>query len=185
MSDPTGNYRHLSAIAADCCPASLFDDGRQRPLGAVAENYQVVPNDHPFARVFIDMHESSSDSVSRLHSALERAMRDYQPLHSQAAMLESFKPIIIGFRVKRASYRAIRDLLGEHGIRVSEQAVIRFCRKYSTEIKRLSQGAQASIPTEAPRSESNLPTSSDASTTTNLHSSSEPQKKMRSLRGPV
>jgi hypothetical protein len=136
-------------------------------------------------RVFIDMHESSSDSVSRLQTALERAMRDYQPLRSQAAILESFKPIIIGFRVKRASYVVIRDLLGEHGIRVSEQAVIRFCRKHSTEIKRLSQGAQAPIAPEVPQSESNPPTSSHGSLTTNLSSSSEPQKKMRSLRGPV
>jgi hypothetical protein len=175
----------LPAFAAYCCRASFFDDGRLRPLRAGAENYQVVPNDHPFARVFIDMHESSSDFVSGLHSALERAMRDYQPLHSQAAMLESFKPIIIGFRVKRASYRAIRDLLGEHGIRVSEQAVIRFCRKYSTEIKRLDHGAHVSISTEEPRSESSLPRSSDAGLTTTLNSSSEPQKKMRSLRGPV
>ena len=112
-------------------------------------------------------------------------MQDYQPLHSQAAILESFKPIIIGFRIKRASYRAIRDFLGEHGIRVSEQAVIRFCRKYSTEIKRLSQGAEASITTEVPRSEFKLPTSSEVNPITNLNSSSEPQKKMRSLRGPV
>jgi hypothetical protein len=133
----------LSAIAAYCYLATLFIDGSSQPPPTVLENYQVVSNDHPFARVFIDMHESSSDSVGRLQTALERAMRDYQPLHSQAAILESFKPIIIGFRIKRASYVVIRDLLGEHGIRVSEQAVIRFCRKHSTEIKRLSQGAQA------------------------------------------
>jgi len=131
------------------------------------------------------MYESSSDSVSRLQSALERAMRDYQPLSSQAAILKSFKPIIIGFRVKRASYRAIRDLLGEHGILVSEQAVIRFCRKYSTEIKRLSQGHQVPTAIEARPSEPTLPASNDASIPTTLNPTSEPQKKMRSLRGPV
>ena len=112
-------------------------------------------------------------------------MRDYQPLSSQAAILESFKPIIIGFRVKRACYRAIRDLLGEHGIHVSEQAVIRFCRKYSTEIKRLSQGHQVPTAIEARLSEPTLPASNDASITTTLNPTSEPQKKMRSLRGPV
>ena len=107
-------------------------------------------------------------------------MRDYRPLSSQAAILESFKPIVLGFRVKRASYRTIRDLLGEHGIQVSEPAVIRFCRKYSAEIKRLSQEQQIS-----PTHEANpLPAASDVGTPLTLNPTSEPQK-MRSLRGPV
>jgi hypothetical protein len=113
-------------------------------------------------------------------------MRDYQPLASQAAVLESFKTIIIGFRAKGAPYQGIRELLDEHGVHVSDQAVIRFCRKYSTEIKRLRQGLQAPKASEATTTTATiLPSSRDEGLTTNLNPVSQPQKKMRSLRGPV
>jgi hypothetical protein len=112
-------------------------------------------------------------------------MRDYQPLASQAAVLESFKTSIIGFRAKGAPYQAIRELLDEHGVHVSDQAVIRFCRKYSTEIKRLRQGLQAPKASEATTTATILPSSHDEGLTTNLNPVSQPQKKMRSLRGPV
>jgi hypothetical protein len=132
------------------------------------------------------MNASSSIPVSRLQPVLERAMRDYQPLSSQAAVLESFKTIIVGFRAKGAPYQAIRELLDEHGVHVSDQAVIRFCRKYSTEIKRLRQGLQAPKASEATTTTATiLPSSHDEGLTTNLNPVSQPPKKMRSLRGPV
>ena len=82
------------------------------------------------------MDATSSDWISQLQPALEQAVREFRPVLSQAAILEQHKPSIIRLRVKGATYREIRELLGEHGIQVSHQSVIRFCRKYSTEIKR-------------------------------------------------
>ncbi|HEV3272842.1 MAG TPA: hypothetical protein VGZ93_11730 [Candidatus Methylacidiphilales bacterium] len=176
----------MSAIVAGCCQPPSVVAGHRPFKSVVVENYQVVLNGSRPIRVFIDMNASSSISVRRLQPVLERAMRDYQPLTSQAAILESLKPIILGFRAKRAAYQTIRELLEEHGIHVSDQAVIRFCRKYSTEIKRLSQGFQAPNANETmPAAPTILPASNNAGLITTHNPASQPQKKMRSLRGPV
>jgi hypothetical protein len=145
-----------------------------------------VPNGIRPVRVFTDMNASSSISVSQLQPVLERALRDYQPQASQAAMLESFKTIVLGLRAKRATYQTIRELLAQHGVHVSDQSVIRFCRKYSTDIKRLSQGPQEhNAPDLTPNTPPILPASNDADLITTLNPASHPQKKMRNLRGPV
>jgi hypothetical protein len=123
------------------------------------------------------MTESSSDFASRLQSAVESTVRNFQPNLSLATVLDLLKQQIIDLREKGATFPEIKNLLHHHGIRVSEQTLGRFCRQHAISIKR------SRLEVQIPRAFATtpLPTETNSTTTPAL----DPQKKLRSLRGPV
>ncbi len=125
------------------------------------------------------MTESSSDFACRLQSAVESTVRNFQPNLSLASVLDLLKQQIIDLRVKGATFPEIKNLLQHHGIRVSEQTLGRFCRQHAISIKRGSQEVQ--LP--GAFATTTLPTENNSTTTPTP--ALDPQKKLRSLRGPV
>jgi hypothetical protein len=110
-------------------------------------------------------------------------MQQFQPAAKQTAVLERFKPIVLGLKAKGATCLEIKTFLDQHGVRVAESAIFRFCRKHQVEVARMrSDGAAETAVTSE---QSIVPVTGNTIVSTNPNPSIPQASKMRSLRGSV
>ena len=127
-----------------------------------------------------DMSQSLTSSDRQLEHTLSQAMEQFQPAGKQTAVLERFKAIVLGLKAKGATCLEIKNFLDQHGVRVAESAIFRFCRKYQVEVARIRNDGTAEA---APSSESSIvPGSGSTSVSTDPNPSTSQPPKMRTLR---
>jgi hypothetical protein len=111
--------------------------------------------------------------VSRLGdqaTSIDDAAERFQPKQKQSELLARNKKAILRLRSKGATYAQIRELLRQNGTEVSEASIIRFCRRYVTELKREGVQPESTHPLRTPSEPQPL---------------SPSQPPFRDLRGPV
>ena len=127
-----------------------------------------------------DMSQSLTSSDRQLEHTLSQAMEQFQPAGKQTAVLERFKAIVLGLKAKGATCLEIKNFLDQHGVRVAESAIFRFCRKYQVEVARFRSDGTAEV---APSSEAPVvPGSGSTSVSTDPNPSTSQPPKMRTLR---
>lgn len=129
------------------------------------------------------MSQSLTSSDRQLEHTLSQAMQQFQPAAKQTAILERFKAIVLGLKAKGATCLEIKTFLDQHGVRVAESAIFRFCRKHQVEVARMRNNGAAEA--AATSEQSIVPGSGSTSASTNPNPSTPQAPKMRSLRGSV
>ena len=127
-----------------------------------------------------DMSQSLTSSDRQLEHTLSQAMEQFQPAGKQTAVLERFKAIVLGLKAKGATCLEIKNFLDQHGVRVAESAIYRFCRKYQVDVARMRSNGTADA---APISESSVvPGSGSSPVSTDPNPLTSQPPKMRTLR---
>ncbi len=84
-------------------------------------------------------------------ATLEEAALTFTATRKNSVILEQHRAAILNLRARGATITQIEDILSEFGVSASEWALIRFCRKYRAEWRRIQcELQQPSKATSAP-----------------------------------
>jgi DNA-binding MurR/RpiR family transcriptional regulator len=108
-------------------------------------------------------------------NALEIAASNFVASAKARLLLERHRRAVLTLRAKEATFSQIQDLLSEHGVKISESSITRFCRKHLAEVQRLrfQFEQEVDLPSESP------------SITATVSTALTQGRKIRDLRGPV